>query len=277
MKKLKTTLTISGQNPESFITTNKGRIKIYKNNKLYLKDKQNFEIELFNNQGDSVLAKILLNDKEVSSSGLILRPGERVFLERFLDDNKKFSFSTYNVDNNKQVKKAIKNNGLIKVEFYRKSYPQKFTTFPTYGWDYYDYRYKRCKPLDPRDIYPRHTGDFFYGTCNISCEFDSTVAVGGTLTTSRLENIEPDSLNVNNASSKQLETGRVEEGSESNQSFTYSNEEFQVWSFHTIEYQILPISILPLEVKDVKRKYCTECGSKQKKGFKFCPQCGEKQ
>ena len=47
----------------------------------------------------------------------VLRPGERVFLERYLDTPNRFKFETYTVGgNSEEVKKAIELNGLIKID-----------------------------------------------------------------------------------------------------------------------------------------------------------------
>ena len=70
-----------------------------------------FQIELFNPTSFILLAKIKLNGNAISGGGLVIRPGERIFLERFLEENKKFLFDTYKVDNIAAVKKAIKENG----------------------------------------------------------------------------------------------------------------------------------------------------------------------
>ena len=98
--------------PQSFITKGKQRLKQHTDT-VYLKNGDEFEIELFNPKQNKVLAKIELNGKSIGS-GIILRPGERVFLERYLDVAKKFLFETYVVNgNNDEVKNAIANNGVM--------------------------------------------------------------------------------------------------------------------------------------------------------------------
>ena len=85
----------SNSKPGAWIVSpnDKGR-KSIKNGKVFLTDGDEFEIELFNPTQNKVLAKIELNGKSIGS-GIILRPGERVFLERYLDEAKKFLFETY--------------------------------------------------------------------------------------------------------------------------------------------------------------------------------------
>ena len=50
------------------ITKNRNRSKIYENS-VYLKDGENFEIELFNPTTSRVLAKITINGNSISNSG----------------------------------------------------------------------------------------------------------------------------------------------------------------------------------------------------------------
>ena len=106
----------SGDCPAAFIA-NKQRLKQY-NDIVYLKNADEFEIELFNPTQSKVLARITINNASIGP-GIILRPGERVFLERYVNDPRKFKFETYAVNgNNSQVQKAIENNGDVKVEFF---------------------------------------------------------------------------------------------------------------------------------------------------------------
>lgn len=106
-------------NLETHIAVNKNRLKEYSGGNIYLPDNSNFQIELFNGKKSVYGAEIFVNGEKISDSKLMLRPGERVFLDRFLDRNRKFLFETYNVGNNKKSKSAIKNNGKVMVRFYR--------------------------------------------------------------------------------------------------------------------------------------------------------------
>jgi hypothetical protein len=84
--------------PQSFITKSKQRLK-QQIDTVYLNDGDEFEIELYNPTQNKVLAKIEMNGNSIGN-GIILRPGERVFLERYLDVAKKFLFETYVVNGN---------------------------------------------------------------------------------------------------------------------------------------------------------------------------------
>jgi rRNA maturation endonuclease Nob1 len=77
------------------------------------------------------------------------------------------------------------------------------------------------------------------------------------------------------SNSKSIETGRIEKGESSNQSFETTYGSFNTFSTKEVKYKILPMSSKPIEGKDLK-KYCTECGKKVKETFKFCPSCGVK-
>src|SRR6185369_9879640 len=101
---------IGSSSPTAQLCINKSRLKVYNKETsptYYLTNGQEFQIELFNPTTDTILAKIQLNGKYISQGGLVLRPGERVFLERYIDVAKKFLFETYEVANTSEVKQAI--------------------------------------------------------------------------------------------------------------------------------------------------------------------------
>ena len=111
--------------PQSFITKSKQRLKQHIDT-VYLNNGDEFEIELFNPTQNKVLAKIEMNGNSIGN-GIILRPGERVFLERYLDEAKKFLFETYVVNgNNKEVQDAIENNGDVVIKFYNEILPSTY-------------------------------------------------------------------------------------------------------------------------------------------------------
>jgi hypothetical protein len=77
--------------------------------------------------------------------------------------------------------------------------------------------------------------------------------------------------------SKTIETGRVEEGSKSDQKFKTVSKDFEYFAFHTVEYKLLPVSQKINTSEDLNvRRYCTNCGAKQHKDHKFCGHCGTK-
>lgn len=59
--------------------------------------------------------KWLINFK----SGLVIKPGQRVYLDCFIDDKKKFIFNTYEIENTSESIEATSKNGLLEVFFYK--------------------------------------------------------------------------------------------------------------------------------------------------------------
>jgi len=84
------------KNPTAHITVGKQRLK-QNGSVVYLKDGDEFEVEIFNPQQNSVLAKLKINGNYIGGGGVVLKPGQRVFLERYLDEARKFKFETYEV------------------------------------------------------------------------------------------------------------------------------------------------------------------------------------
>jgi len=230
-------------NPEAFITQQKQRIKQFEKS-VYLKDNSEYEIELFNPFSNRILAKIKIDANYISAGGIVLRPGERIFLERFIDTNNKFVYKTYMVQsNNRLVDEAIKDNGNVEIEFYH----ENITHY---------YGYTRYIPHGIWDI--PHIGI----PNNITYTAQST----GTHFTSEV-------LSYNTSNVK--ETGITEKGEHSNQHFENVNIDFNSFSFHNIVWKILPLSEKKYTTKDLNVLYCGNCGSKRKKtSFKFCPYCG---
>ncbi len=253
------------------ITRNRNRSKIY-GDSVYLKDGENFEIELFNPTTARVLAKINLNGKVISKSGIILRPGERVYLERFIDTNNKFLFETYEVDKSNEALNAIIDNGMLEVYFYKESLPQT---------NYIGSGYFKSPPYNPTITIGSDSTGIYYGGCTpdvfTSYFSDLNFSLGGStinnlFTTTSMTN---DSVKGSNASNS-LETGRVEIGESSNQEFRSASANFMDIAETTIKYRILPESQKPLESSSI-RNYCTDCGTRMKKQtWKFCPDCGSK-
>lgn len=269
--------------PTANIAVNKSRVKLYKKAgqlpTYYLQKGQEFQIELFNPTTDTILAKITLNNKMISQGGLVLRPGQRVFLERFLDVEKKFLFDTYEVSNTNEVKEAIKNNGDFKVEFFKESVTNPIllannSTLRTDGifrpWGGNNYQninytagYSSITTSNsaPYTLTSFTTGNAYYKS---SATMDSL-----STTISSTEN--------NLRSTKTIETGTVEQGSKSEQKFNIVDKTFDTFPFYRVECKILPISQKINTSEDLNvKKYCTNCGAKLGKTDKFCSQCATK-
>jgi hypothetical protein len=252
------------------IATNRNRIKSYDSPKrtdgsprsvVYLKDEQKFEIELYNPHNFKVLAKIKFNGVDIGESGLVLRPGERIYLERYLDSNNAFVFSTYEVDNSAESLNAISNNGDIDVEFFAERIP--FSSMNIAGsstvWGTPDWS---VRP-DSQPIY----GGTTINNAFLCSSNNDVFGQNTSITTTAGFGFKMDVLN---------ETGRVEKGEETNQQFTQTYDTFSVFPFETTSIKILPASNKPVTQSEI-RNYCTECGTRMKKAtWKFCPNCGTK-
>lgn len=281
--------------PMAGLAINKSRIKLYgKTSEVptyYLQKGQEFQIELFNPTKDTIMAKIFLNGKPIAQGGLVLKPAQRVFLDRYIDVARKFKFDTYEVANTSESRKAIEDNGDFKVEFYKERTPINYNSH------YFN-------------------GTYFGGTVttnningigasltngvggNISTNYSSTHltngvglyasagAASGSLDDvtldwmdqelSRKSSPEPNKsiLRSRSLAKKSIETGRVEAGSSSDQTLetVYMNWEYS--PFHTVEYKMMPVSQKVNTVEDIQTKrYCTNCAGKIKSTFKFCPFC----
>jgi hypothetical protein len=252
--------------PSIYVTKNKKRIKQY-DNLIYLNNGDEFELELFNPTTNKILAEIELNGNSIGN-GLILRPGERVFLERFLNAPKKFLFETYMINGDDYYsQQAIKNNGDVSVKFYKEKIPisHKITE-----WTYFPYSFHYCyKPYWLQDPF------IYHEPANI-CRFQtyssnvSSQPIGENI----LNNYT--SYNTYSLSENQIETGRIEHGDNSNQNLIPDSTEFESFHSWSKEWKILPKSQKSFTKDDIKI-YCENCGTKRKKDtYKYCQICGMK-
>jgi len=284
--------------PTAGLAVNKSRMKLYtKTGEIptyYLQKGQEFQIELFNPTRDVILAKISLNNTVISQGGLVLNPGQRVFLDRYLDVSKKFLFDTYEVSNTDEVKEAIANNGDIKVEFFREEKQEIYFPIHTPRIYYTKTLGNHHFPSTPMDYLRCGSTGYESGTLSTSAGLtNNTTLTSGSASfnccdsTPLMDSLSNKSFEVKKSSvnglrsisiaKKKIETGRVEEGSHSDQTFKYVNKSFENWAFHTIEYKLLPVSQKVNTAEDINVKvYCTNCGAKLGKTDKFCAKCGTK-
>ena len=256
------------------VSSDKGR-KSIKNGKVYLKDKEEFQIELFNPLTDCVLADIKLNGNTISQSGLVIRPGERFYLDCFVDDNKKFVFNTYEVEDRQSTKVAISKNGMLEVFFYKES------VVSLKNWRN---RFDRVIVEKYYPVHYPHYHPYWYTTPNVYCG-TTTGGLSGTTTggyyTNGLNttttntayysnpNLQPINstytagINISdlgnmttttNYSTNSIETGRVEKGSKSNQKFEEVDMDFEKFHISSIVLQLLPESVKPVDTKDLKKE-----------------------
>jgi hypothetical protein len=284
--------------PTATICINKSRLKVYNNESdptYYMEKGQEFQIELFNPTSNSILAKIYLNSKQISQGGLVLRPGERVFLERYLDVAKRFKFDVYEVSNTKEVQKAIQDNGDFKVEFYNEQTLNLYSSSgtlvinnPTYtrwggtGGNPYYFDGSVSTYTSGISLTGGIQGGTSYSSNINTSSFNAASSIGSTLTTTdNLSGTLSDTLRSRSRQPikklKSIETGRVEAGSNSSQQLQTVDKQFSYYAFHTVECKLLPISQKVNTSEDINiKRYCTKCGHKTSKTDKFCSACGNK-
>lgn len=183
------------------------------NRTVYLENGQEFQIQLFNPFTFTIGVDISMNG-EMLSKTLIIKPGQRIWLERYFENNRKFKFETYTVDNNDSaVEVAIAKNGNIKLEFYKEVRVKSDLTFTSHvfstathdSWNskntYQDVYKNPDIFLDTFDLYKDYNSSStakafsqeFATNCTSECSanFVSTSfgSLNGTITTS--DNITP--------------------------------------------------------------------------------------
>lgn len=239
---------------EAYIAINRSRLKAYPENRYYLKDKTNFEIELFNPHQVNALAKIKFNGEYISTAGLVLKPGQRVFLSRYIDTNNSLLFETYEVENTHESLDAIAKNGKVEVEFYLEQTIQPNFNLGSTTWI-----------STPNIYYTNNIGgsqldnNWVYGSSSNHVNYSSNLSspVAGSLSNS-------------------IETGKIEKGEKTDQGMQSTYGSYSSWMTNLVNIQLFPESIKPIEVSEL-RNYCTECGTRMKKStWKFCPNCGNK-
>lgn len=280
---------------------------------VYMNNDTEFQIMLFNNQSFIVKADIFINGEKLDGGGIVLKPGERIWLERYLNTPHKFLFSTYEVAaDDTDVDKAIKDNGAVTIKFYKeRKYDDHIKVWDGYHEFYYDYDYNNGSPklydANYFNSLPKYSIESNYSTPKVSsvltgsadniCECKSTHIYDGdtcTFNTSTGELRVKGKLNLNyskeyclpenidikvnslNLSEKTKETGRIDEGAYSSQKFKHVNYDFEYTCFKMLRFKILPMSEKPYTSNDLKKVYCQYCGRKLKDKFNFCPYCGNK-
>ena len=274
-KQVKTTTT-----PSAWVVNSKDRgRKSIRKGKVYLQDKEEFVIELFNPLQDCVLADIKLNGKSISQTGLVLNPGQRFYLDCFIDDKKKFIFNTYEVEDTTEVANAIAKNGLLEVFFYKESvvtlenWNNKFNriltgrtypywVYPTYPWGTTNpYTVYYVNGITTANCNTTIGSGLVTNTINTNDVYCSNSAVD-------LSNLKSsnntayysstiDSIPINNSIqssySSTIETGRVEKGSKSKQKFETVDMDFDNYYIASTIVQLLPDSRKPVETKEIKK------------------------
>lgn len=298
---------ITNENQMAKVAVNKSLLKEYQTNEdsrvVYMDDNTEFEIMLFNPETYTVGVEIYINDDKLDGI-LVLKPGQRCWLERYINENKKFKFSIYEVeDNNEHVRNAIRNNGKITVKFYKEKSNNIYTTIGKVidkELDWWNHNLNEPLKTNPliSDGYNPSISPFTYKTTTTTNSISDdgnqimntrlcSTCLNDPITSSGIEtyastidsNVSCKSFEENNISkvaNKLFETGRIEKGSYSNQKFDTVYNDFETYSYKTENIKILPKSRKPYNVNDLNKVYCTNCGRKLNAKFKFCPYCGSK-
>ena len=296
------------------VAINKSLLKEYHSSQddriVYLNNGDEFQISIFNPYDYVIGVSFSFNSNNVDNSKLlVLKPGERVWLDRYLNEERKLMFSTYEVDDCNEAKKAIAKNGLLTIHFYKEKeenhnwyniYDTKLTASKpidiTYTGDSPNWYYDNSVTCYHNNIADTCTtslnasavncsswtaasidadGNYSYSDSNGNHYVDSAITISGNIN-SNIKNGLNSCVNKTNFN-KSIETGRIEKGRHSNQKFSNYYGDFNDWSFRTERIKLLPMSQKQVNTNDLKKKYCPECGRKIKDKFKFCPYCGTEQ
>ena len=247
--------------PSAFIASplDKGRKKIYLNENVYLENKSEFLIELFNPLAKSVLAEIKINGTLASANGLVLKPGQRVYIDCFINDKRKFVFETYEVDNTQECLNAIALNGVVDVSFYKE------TSGINYRHPFNGINYRH--PFNGINIINNTVTQNPYTTAPFTPQWNEPYWVGMPTTCC---------VSTSVVSANSMETGRVEKGEQSSQIFNMVNGSFDNIILNKVVYKLLPESRKPIDADKIKNSnFCANCGYPNK-NYKFCPTCGNK-
>ena len=257
------------------IAISKNLIKEYKSSNsertVYLNDGTEFQIYLKNPYQTHLGIKISVNNKSIGNM-LVLRPGQSFWLDRFLNDNKKFLFSTYNVENTAEMKYATNNNGKVKIEFYHEKEETPYISAKiveplktNFNWTNYNVTCSSSKSFNnPINTYYCSTGDIGNSSANAATNSKLTSMLYDT------------SVSATKTDDLSLETGRVEKGGVSRQEFEYCDINFDYYAFKTENILILPLSRKQIHAEETRRRYCSQCGKKVNPKDKFCSNCGTK-
>jgi hypothetical protein len=278
--------------PCAYISKDRKRLKQF-GQTVYLNNGDEFQLELFNPSSTTVLAKIKLDGSYISGGGIVLKPGQRVFLERYLDDARKFKFETYEVDGtSNEVLDAIAGNGDVVIDFFDE-YKQPVWNNPityvggSFGGPIHIYGSNTLNTNYVNGMTTTTNGNVsFTSSSNTAGVNFNTTSISNTFAgpnlrsaTSRLKKSKPNSrseVTMDMLSMDSIETGRVEKGGSSDQSFQTVNKTFNHHTCASSVWKILPMSQKVYEKQDLK-VYCTNCGKKRKKDSdKFCSSCGNK-
>lgn len=96
-----------------------------KKNKIYLNDKDNFQLKIFNPLQEKIGVQLKTNGKNIDNDILVINPGQEIIIDRYIGTNRKLTFSAYEIDITnmsdskiEKAKKAIEKNGILEIVFW---------------------------------------------------------------------------------------------------------------------------------------------------------------
>ena len=90
---------ILARNPR---TSSLDELKTYQGNDIFLNNGDEFQIRLFNPLTEKIGAQVTINGK-IPNRLLVLNPGEVVDVDRFIDEQRRMVFETYQYDDGSQA------------------------------------------------------------------------------------------------------------------------------------------------------------------------------
>lgn len=281
---------ILARNPR---TSSLDELKTYQGNDIFLNNGDEFQIRLFNPLSEKIGVQVSINGK-IPNRLFVLNPGEVVDIDRFIDEQRRMIFETYQYDNNNAAaKSAVASNGIIDLKFFKEYFPPVYptwnTTTTTTGFGISGGCFTTTSgvfgSVTPTSFNLTNSNSRTYDSnvflCSVqsldfvSDNFESQVVSAG------VPAVEKDLSQISSSrklskSISRKETGRVSKGGKSSQDFKNVDVQFEVYPFHTIVYYLKPMSEKNSYIKEV-REYCTSCKYRVRNDkWQFCPRCGEK-
>lgn len=264
--------------PEVNILVNNNRVAKSRTDASCYISEGEFSIEIINTNSVTIGALIKMNGVSLSDQHLVIYPGQRIVLDRFINTKHKFNFKVYSVeDNNKAIEEAIKKNGDIEISFHVENFTYSEPDISNGFWT--DKDTYRVHNFDQYTNVFQNTSESTFNLKNAPNTFTTNAVnldsvkcfYNNDLKDLIQENSEP----FEEKSRSVKETGMIDQGSKSNQEFTVVNKAFVAVPYYTATLKLKPLSAKPVEAKDLIC-YCKQCGIKVNRKDNFCSKCGTK-
>jgi len=228
---------ILARNPR---TSSLDELKTYQGNDIFLNNGDEFQIRLFNPLSEKIGAQVSINGK-TSQNLLVLNPGEDVVVDRFLDEQRKMLFETYKYDDGNQAAvNAVANNGKIELRFFKEQITHAYTTL--YNLQGMGTNFGGTNTFAGGQGSTLTTNNVFLTSTNMSGTYKSPGIYASESDLSFVSDSQPEVKSTKRFKKSLKETGRVEKGGQSDQGFKTVDIQFQSYAFHTIMYNLKPMS-----------------------------------